>query len=393
MKRTYNLLALLLFSLLLMAACNSGKDKQGSSEQHDEVHHEEIVELTDAQFKNVGIEFVHIEKRNMSGAIKANGMLDVPPQNLVTVSIPYGGTVTKTDLLQGMKIKKGQLLVVLEHPDYIQLQQDYIEAKSKLDYLTLELNRQEELQKENVSAAKTYQQAVSEYEAIKARVGGLVQKLSIINISPEQIKNQGITKQVKLYAPISGYVTQVHVNIGKYVTANEVICKLVDTGHLHAELTVFEKDVTQIKVGQKIRFNFNGDTKEHTASVYLIGKEIDQDRTIRVHGHLDQEDHNLLPGMYLKAYIETGSVDILTVLSEAVVQSDNKNYIFLYQGVKKENDVAMHYFKKEEVKIGIQENGYSEIITENKIDSNIKIVSKGAYDLLSKIKVGEEEGH
>ena len=269
-----NIVAGILISILslLLISCGGEKATDKKVEEHGEHHEESGIELTDAQFKTAGIATEKLESRNMSGVIKVNGMLDVPPQNLVTISIPYGGTVKQTDLLQGMKITKGQVLAILEHPEYIQLQQDYLDAKSKFTFIELELNRQEELQKDNINSAKTYQQIVSEHESLKSKVNGLEQKLSMINITPEQIKKNGVSKQVKIYAPINGYVTQVNVNIGMYVNPNDIICKLVDTHHLHAELTVFEKDIASLKLGQKVRFNFNNESKERMATVYLLGK-------------------------------------------------------------------------------------------------------------------------
>ena len=381
---------------LFVFSCGSEKatdTKVVATEEEHEHHDENVVEFTEAQFKNATIATGKLENKNMSGTIKVNGMLDIPPQNLVSMSVPYGGTVKQTDLLQGMKITKGQVLVTLEHPDYIQLQQDYLDAMSKLNFMELELKRQEELQKENVNAAKTYQQIVSEYESLKARVSGLEQKLSMINITPEQIKKNGITKQVKLYAPISGYVTQVNVNIGMYVNSNDIICKLVDTRHLHAELTVFEKDIASLRIGQKVRFNFNNESKERTATIYIIGKEISEDRTIRVHCHLDKEDPTLLPGMYLKAYIETQSKGVLVLPTKAVVQADGKNYIFISKGTEQEDGKTMYHFEKHEVTTGISDNGYTEILPSDELDKNTDIVTTGAYDLLSKMNNSEEEGH
>lgn len=372
---------------LLIFSCT--KNTEGDAVEHHEEHENEEVLLTEAQYKNAGIVLGKAEQRSMSGVVKVNGMFDVPPQNLVTISLPYAGIVRQTKLLQGMEVKKGEVIAVLEHPDFIQLQQDYLDNKSKLDYLQLEVNRQQELQKENVNSAKVYQKAQSDYESLKAIVSGLKEKLSMINISTEQLQKNGISKQVKLLAPIHGYVTVVNVNIGKLVNPNDVICEIVDIGHLHVELTVFEKDVTSLQAGQKVRFWVNNETEERTASVYLIGKEISADRTVRVHCHLDKEDKTLLPGMYLTAYIETTKKQSMVLPSAAVVSSANKSYVFVAKGKEKTN----YSFSMVEVRIGIVDDDYTEIILPPSVDSQSDFVLVGAYDLLSSKNVGEEEGH
>ncbi|MBC7487893.1 MAG: efflux RND transporter periplasmic adaptor subunit [Cytophagaceae bacterium] len=372
---------------LVIFSCT--KNTEQETVQLQEEHQKEEVLLTEAQYKNVGIVLGKAEERIMSGLVKVNGMFDVPPQNLVTISLPYAGIVRQTKLLQGMEVKKGEVIAILEHPDFIQLQQDYLDNKSKLDYLHLEVNRQQELQKENVNSAKVYQKAQSEYESLKAIVSGLKEKLSMINVSADQLQKNGISKQVKVLAPIHGYVTVVNVNIGKLVNPNDVICEIVDIGHLHVELTVFEKDVTSLKVGQKVRFWVNNERKERTASIYLIGKQISPDRTVRVHCHLDKEDENLLPGMYLTAYIETTKKQSLVLPSAAVVSSSNKNYVFVAKGKEKAN----YTFNMEEVTIGVVDDDYTEIILPPSIDPQSEFVLVGAYDLLSSKNVGEEEGH
>ncbi len=176
-----------------------------------------------------------VEQRNVSGVIKANGMLDIPPQNLVTISAPLGGFIKSTELLQGMRVRKGQIVAILEHPDYIQLQEDYFVNKSQLDFLLIEYQRQQELAKENVNALKTLQQSRSNYFGTKAKVEGLQAKLKLINIDATELEKGKIKSTINLYSPIAGFVTQVNVNIGMYVNPTDVMFRIIDTEHLHAE--------------------------------------------------------------------------------------------------------------------------------------------------------------
>lgn len=372
---------------LSMIACSKGNDEHTSEISAD--HSNDEVLLTETQFKNSGVQLGKLEERSMSGVLKANGVFDVPPQNLVTVSMPYAGIVKQTILLQGMEVKKGQVIAVLEHPDFIQLQQDYLDSKSKLDYLQLEVTRQQELQRENVNSAKVFQKAQSDYESLKAIVSGLKEKLSMINVNVDLLQKHGISKQVKLLAPINGFVTQVNINIGMLVNPNDIICKIVDLGHLHVELTVFEKDVMRLKVEQKVRFMVNNESKERTASVYLIGKEISSDRTVRVHCHLDKEDKMLLPGMYLTAYIETDQKISKVLPSAAIVTHANKNYVFVAIG----KDKSSYKFDRVEVSTGITDGGYTEVILPEETNAQSNFVIVGAYDLLSALSISEEEGH
>lgn len=390
------LLILLTSFTLLITACHQ-KQIETTEEKHYEENH---VEFTPAQFKNAGIEFGKVEIKNISSTVIANGMLDVPPQNLVSVSALMGGFIKSTDLLQGMQVKKGQVIAVIQNPDFIQLQSEYLEKKQKLKFLELEYKRQEELSRENVASAKTFQQISSEYGSLSANVGALEEKLKILNIDPNTLTQSNIRSTANIYAPIEGYVTVVNVNIGKFVQPQDVICEIVDTKHLHAELTIFEKDISKIRKGQKIRFVLvNEGIQERTGTIFLINHKISEERTIRVHAHLDKEDPGLMPNMYLKALIEIKDNPSTTLPDEAIVNGAGKEYIFIKADknpneekadIKKEKNIE---FEAIEVKKGISENGYSEVILPDGFDiDKSEIVIKGTYDLLSRMN-NSEEGH
>jgi cobalt-zinc-cadmium efflux system membrane fusion protein len=349
----------------------------------DSVGETNIVVLNDAQLHTANIQLGVVEQKNISNTLRANGKLDVPPQNLVSISAPFGGFLKNTELLQGKPVVKGERIAVIENPEYVQFQQDYLDAKSQLEFLEMEYQRQQALSKENVNAQKTLQQAKASFLSKQAIVNGLHAKLALLNFDFKKLALGDITSVVNLYAPISGFVTEVNYNIGSFVNPSDVLFKIVDTGHLHAELTVFERDVIKIKKGQKVRFMLPGDSLERFATVYLIGREILPDRTVRVHCHLDQEDTNLLPGMYLTAVIELGN-NITDVLPDkALIDFEGKHYIFIA-------DTSNH-FQMVEVSTGTSELNYTAITLPKGYDkSTVKVVVNGAYSLLSQLKNKEE---
>lgn len=351
----------------------------------NETQEQTFVELSDEQAKNVEISLGKLQKKTIGEQIQVSGMMDVPPQGLISISAPYGGFVKKTELLAGSHVHKGELLVEVVHPDYIQLQQDYLDSKSQLEIASKELERQNALKQENVASDKVVQQAESDYKIIKNKVNALEEKLLLIGFNPKQIKANGISASVSIHSPITGYISKVNVNIGKYVTPTDIMFEIVDTDHLHAELNVFEKDIAKVETGQKIIFTLpNDDKKESTASVYLIGKSINTDRTISIHGHLDKEDNTLLPGMYIKGFIETMRKDALTLPDNAFVNSDEKVYVFIVRGKNK--------YEKIEVIKGLSENGLTEAVFKVNIDAEkSQFVVDGAYTLLAKMMNKAEE--
>jgi cobalt-zinc-cadmium efflux system membrane fusion protein len=384
----------------------SGCKQESSEETQVEKHPEEadnVVSLTQAQIQNAGLAFGAVEEKQISGTIKVNGILDVPPQQLVSISAPLGGFLKRTSLLEGSRVKRGEVIATVENLEFIQIQQDYLEARGNFEFAKADYERQQSLAKESVNAEKVLQQAKANYTSWQAKYTGLREKLKVLNL--DATADKGIVQSsIDLRSPIEGYVTQVNVNIGKFVSPTDVLFEIVDTEHLHAELIIFERDVPKIQIGQKVRFTLANETKERVATVYLIGREINPDRTIQIHCHIDKEDKELLPGMYLNAVVEAGSIKTPALPVEAIVDYQGKKYVFLVsadahavpeaKGTGASAEITG--FEMMEIEIGNTELGYTEIRSKDieRLKAE-KIVVKGAYSLLSKMKNSEEEeeGH
>jgi cobalt-zinc-cadmium efflux system membrane fusion protein len=395
-QKLYSQFIIATFALLMACGKASTPAQQETATQKLETP-ELSIEITEKQFVMTGIALDKISQQNLSNVLKVNGILDVPPQNLVSISAVMGGFIRKTDIIQGMKVQKGQLLAVIENQDFIQIQQDYLDTKAKLEYAELEYKRQEELARENVSAAKIFQQTTADYKSLQAKYKALQQRLHTVDIGIKEVENGKITSEVSIFSPINGYVTAVNFNLGKFVNPVDVLFEIVDTDHLHVELSVFEKDIAKIKIGQKLHFYMaNEPEKERKATVYLINPKINPDRTIRVHCHLDQKETELMPNTYVKAFIDVGENTVPALPEDAIVNFEGEDYIWLQEKPHKEAEKHYH-FHLLKVQKGMTERGFVEVILPEDFDrQNTQIVTKGANALLSEYKNatgGGEEGH
>ena len=369
------------FIIFLMISCTTDKRPSEDTSEADTAH---TLTVTPATFKAAHVKLGKITEQPLGTNLKLNGMLDVPPQNLISIAAPLGGYIQSTDLLQGMKVKKGQLLARIESTEFIQLQQDYLENKSKLEFLEAEYTRQQELAKENVNAQKSLQQAKSQFQTTQATVKGLKARLSMIHINVSQLENGEIKQALNIISPIDGYVTVVSVNVGQYVTPTTAMFEIVNIEHIHAELQVYEKDIRKISVGQKVTFQLNHETGQRTASVYLIGKEISNDRTVRIHCHLDKEDESLLPGMFVTASIETSTREATVLPVKALVSFEGKDYVFASMNNANE-------FELVPVEIGNSNAEFIEIKMPPGFEFSRNIVVDGAFELLGMLKNNQEE--
>lgn len=377
---------ILLFALFGALAITSCKQSPGASKEAEvEILPENIAELNAEQYKMAGIVMGVVEMKTLSNTIKANGIITVAPQNAASVCAPLGGFVKSTQLLPGSQVVKGQMLAVIENPEFIELQQNYLESRSRFEFAEGEYNRHKELHKEDVYSDMNLQEVTANYKSFKTQVYALSQKLALIGIDASRLSESSISRSVAVSSPISGFVKSVNVNIGKYVSPTDIMFEIVNSSALNLELTVFEKDITKIGVGQKLHFTLSNDeTKQYTAVITHTGQAILEDKTVKVYAKVDKAAGNILPGMYVNAMVETASNSTTALPADAVVQFDEKDYIFVFERDKKENGNDVTEFKMIEVKRGITEGGFTAITLPQ--DFNLKtarVVITGAYKLMA----------
>ncbi len=374
---------IIVFLLLFATAC-SNKSSEAPEAAH--VHEaENVITLNEAQRKNAAIEIDSLQSKNLSKTLRLNGKTDVPPQNLVAISVPLGGYLKSTKLLPGMQVKKGELIATMEDQQYIQLQQAYLTTKAQLVQASSEFNRQKELNQEKASSDQVYQQAASQFTTLKINLKSLSEQLKLINITPEKLNENNISSSIPIYAPFTGFITKVHAPVGKYIAPADVAFELVDPSDIHLNLTVFEKDLIQIEEGMNVLAYTNSEPEEiHPAHIILISRDIDQNRTAEVHCHFDNYEPKLLPGMYMNATVELKKHNALTITEEAVVSFEGKDYVFVEQ---KSNS-----FEMVPVELGVLEFGSIELLNASHLQQK-KIVIKGAYTLLMTLKNTEDEEH
>lgn len=372
---------IILSSLMFFSFCGTKKEPEKTTAQP--VTNVNLVTLTTAQIASAKLGFGVLEEKNISSIIKVTGKIDVPPQNMFSVSMPLGGYLRSTHLLPGMHVKKGEVIAIMEDQQYIQLQQDYLTTKAKLSYAEAEYQRQKELNQSKASSDKVLQQTQMEYSNQKVNLGALAEKLKLININPASVSETNISKSVNIYSPINGFVSKVNVNIGKFVNPIDVLFELVNPSDIHLNLKVFEKDLEKLSIGQKLLAYTNNDpSRKYVCEISLISQDLSPERVADVHCHFEQYDKTLVPGMYMNGEIKIKSQKTMAIPDDAIVNYEGTNYIFVGKDQNK--------FLMTEVITGTKENGFTEIKNPDSL-SNKQVVVKGAYTLLMALKNKAEE--
>lgn len=372
----------IVMGLILVAACSSKNGTTASDDMGAENSTEDVYELSATQFNSSDMKLGKLELHEFYEVVKANGMFDVPPQNRASISSYFGGSVKDIKLLPGQHVKRGQVLFTLENPEYVELQQDFLESQGQLIYLKSDYERQKNLVEDNVTSQKNFLKSESDYIVTRARLESLRRKLELLNINPNALTIDNISATVNVVTPINGYITDVNITRGSFLNSSDVAMIIVDTDNLHLNLNIFEKDIAKVKIGQPIHFRIQEDERQqYEAMVYLVNKTVDAEkRTIGVLGQLSDAKltNRFSAGIYVQADIYTTSESYLSLPQEALAEVDGKQYVLVVENASNTG----YSFVRKEVKTGVSNNDYIEIVNVSDFKENTEFLIKGAFNLI-----------
>jgi membrane fusion protein, heavy metal efflux system len=374
-------LTLLLLATIFAYSCGQQSPETAGIEISKASSEEGVIMLTLDQFNSMNMAWGKMDSSQFSEEITVQGAVRVPVENMQEVTTFYGGYVSGMELLEGQAVKKGEVLFYLENPEFILLQQNYLETKSQLNYLKSEYDRQKMLYGEKIASQKNYLKAEADYQSTRANAESLKRQLGLLRINAEELQPESIRSKVPIYSPIAGFVTAINVVPGAYIQPRDVAVSLMSREHLHMELVVFEKDVTYIKKGQVVKVRIPEISSETLiAEVFMVGQSINEARQINVHADLKDESKEsmLVPGMFIEAKIQTDPQEGMSIPQTAVIESNDKSYVLVLKE-KNENGFSL---EKIEVQTGKILDGKIEILAGSKLSATDQILIKGGFNLL-----------
>lgn len=373
----YTQLFIFLFAIAFFTSCGNSSETEVLVEENSRPQHELVIskKLQETTNMTIGQAINH----DFYNVVQATGAIDVPMSSKAEVSPMVAGFVSSLPYVLGDKVQKGELLLQLQNPEFIIMQQAYLEAKEGLGFLQTEFERQKQLAEENITSQKNFQKAQSDYLLKKAQYNGMKEMMKLLNIDLNKLDQGEFTSNIQIYAPIGGFISSINASIGSYVAPSDVLLSLINTSHKHLEIEVFEKDVLRIEKGQAIRFRVPDAGNDYfDGTVFQVNKAIDMDkRTLMVHGHLKNEENNFLQGMYVEAEILTEKVNGLAVPSRAIVQEEGEYYILRFKEASADDLI----FEKVSVELGRITEKYTEVLN-TKLKLGDKIMDKGVFRIV-----------
>ncbi len=388
-----------------VTSCNSTPEEvKDTHEEHDD--ETDVVSLSKMQIEAINLKFVNIKERNLSVGIDVSGELQLEPRDQADISPIIGGVVKSISVFEGDEVKKGQVLLRLEHPAYIELQQDYMNLFNNLKYQKKEFERQEILHKEEIGSDKTFQRTSTEYYNSKSSLEALRLKLAMLNINVREVEKGKIYSTVKLVSPISGVVNYVKTNVGAYINPQSEIISVVNNNAIHADLMVYENDINKVVKGQKMTFITPSFPQQiFEGKIYAISPSFEKDpKAVHIHASIDNPEKSFIRGMYIKGNIIIDDKKSSSLPEDAIVSEGGKSYIFVkinhedHEDSEKDehdshdsNDSDKVSFKKIEIITGINYGGYTEVKLLKTLPNNTQVAANGAYYLLAEMGKAETE--
>jgi RND family efflux transporter MFP subunit len=363
-------------SIVILAACSGKKKDQSASLSQEDSN---SVLISDSSLMLMDVQLSKPDVRLIESNIYLAGKVIAAPNNRASVSSDIEGKVERIFVNEGNFIKKGTPLMTLRSMALIELQNQYSEAKSQLDFLVLEYKRQEELMKNRIGALVDFQNTDSRYKAAMSKVNALQAKLQALGFSKEFIDNPEVATQLTIRSPIDGYVFQLPVQLGVLATTDMTLAEIVNLDELMADVFVYDKDLDNVVEGQNVEIDFITHSYPSViGTVAHISRAIDpQTKAVTVHVKFKAPAGKLvLPEMSIRCVVikKESLQPKLSVPRSAILDEDDHSYVYVsYLNNKPKSQSELHKLR---VIKSNQNEEWVQIAFANEPKGDYKIVSK-----------------
>ena len=361
-------ISLIALALVLLAACGS----KTADKKTENAPKEELIELTQQQFKTSGMELGEPSMQSFSDEVACKGYIIAPPNSMARVSTPIPGVVNAIHCKTGDFVRSGQVVCTISGNEFLSLQQDFAETAARFSKSKLDYERARALREEKIGSEKDFIAVQSEYKTVLASYNALKVKINAIRLDAARIENGQMYTSFPVVSPISGYVTKTSAVIGQYADMQNELVEIVNINGLQLQLAVFETDVQKLRAGQTVHFGISGSTSKSLGAMLItVGKTINPDtKVIDCIARIDRaSDVQLVNQSFVEATVIV-SDKTAKALPVSALQKVDKAY-FIYVLELKEGE--KYLLKKTPVEVGASDNNFTEILSGLPADKQIVV--------------------
>lgn len=280
--------------------------------------------------QNLGVRLAKVERLPIHQQIETVGYVGYDEDSLEAVNARMAGWIrTLAIKSEGQKVTKGSLIYELYAPDLVNAQHEYLLALNTANPLLL-----------------------------RAAEG----KLKSLQVPADQIaalkRSRQVRETISIYAPSSGYVSELKVREGQYVEPAAALFNISTLQQVWVSAEVFERQAAQLKVGDPVTMTLDyAPGRSWQGRVDYLYPTLDAaTRTLKVRLRFDNPDEFLKPNMFAKVSIRTGKGEPqMVVPSEAVIRTGNQNRLVLALGDGSFKSVAVTLGAQFGDKVAIEE--------------------------------------
>ena len=366
---------------------------ESADEQEDEhdLEAEGFITVEGEWEKLVGLETTVANINAIERLVTVPGQI-VPDQNAVAIVSPFiEGSVNCAFVNLGDRVNIGDELACLTSPQIGILRAEYDKAKAELEISLQNFERRQKLFKENIISERALQEAELSKNIAEVNYNYAMKKLLAIGITEDELDHpptghsNAIGSTIHIHAPISGIITSRNVSVGQKVDPSTRLYEIINLETVWCEADIFEKDLTQVKIGQKVRINVSAYANQYfIGKIFYIASTLNPDtKTIKILIEIDNRSKKLKPGMFADTHLIVGQKqDALVIPRDAVLEDEQLQVVF----VKESGGYHRHV-----VQTGIVSDPFIEIL-EGLAPGDI-VVTKGNYQLRSKQRMGGVDPH
>jgi len=375
MKLIKSIKIIVLLSIIFTYGCAN----KNTSEEKIIISDPDLIVLTKEQFDAEKIETGVLTTMPFLETVYCNGIISTNQNGIARISSKLSGTIESINYSIGSIVNKGDVIFTISSRELIILQQEFLEVAARLENLKQDYERKKVLNNENIGSTKEFLAIKSEYKALSAKYKSLKMQLQLLKLNTKKILDGEPYISFNVTSPISGYITQINTVLSQYIEPNKQLVEIINTENTYLQLSVFEKDISNISVGLEVEFNLlDNPNKIYNASIISIGKSIENmTKSVLCLAKIEADGNDRFTfGAYAEANIIISKTDSYSLPKDAVIKSGNGFNILIIDSIDDNN----YYLKKLRVKTGNITNKHIEIVTEIPEST---VITKGAYNLIS----------
>jgi RND family efflux transporter MFP subunit len=286
--------------------------------------------LNDAKIKKMQVMMTAVIDSRHGFSRTYSGEVMVPNQQNQVVSVPQQGLVIALMVATGQEVKKGQVIAQLSSAEFVGLQGEYLQAKTKLSLAIKTASRDKALAEEGIVPQRRYLESQSMQVALQTETLQKKQSLRLAGMSEASINQLNSASKmqsiVSIVAPISGQVIAQHAKVGDRLDGGMPLYQIAQLNPLWVEINVPIEEAANLANGLKVAISKSKASGQIIAILRSVNKAT---QTLQVRAVINQGANALSLGQFVEVVMAIDTqTDSLQVPRSALVRNGNQSFIF-----------------------------------------------------------------